>query len=62
MKDSAFSNYLLSITIGHVLLDRKLLKVNEFFAFEIIMCEKYGLSLSSIFRDEYVIHKKFLYK
>ena len=51
------SNYLLSITIGHMLLDRKLLKMNEFMAFEKKMYEKYGLPQTSIFRDEFVIQQ-----
>lgn len=45
------ANYLLAMAIGHTLLDRKLLKKNEFLAFENLMREKYGLPQTSIFRD-----------
>ena len=45
------SNYLIAMAIGHTLLDRKLLRKNEFLAFENVMREKYGLPRTSIFRD-----------
>jgi hypothetical protein len=57
MERKNLSNYLLSITIGHMLLDRRLLKMNEFMMFEKKMCDKYGLSQISIFRDEFVIQR-----
>ncbi len=57
MERKNLSNYLLSITIGHMLLDRRLLKMNEFMMFEKKMCEKYGLPQTSIFRDEFVIQR-----
>lgn len=57
MEHKNVSNYLLSITVGHMLLDRKLLKMNEFMMFEKKMCEKYGLPQTSIFRDEYIIQR-----
>ena len=50
-----YSKYLLAVTIGHVLLGRKLININEFLLFEIKMCEEYGLPQNSIFRDELVI-------
>ena len=40
-----------------MLLDRKLLKMNEFMLFEKKMCEKYGLPQTSIFRDEFIIQR-----
>ena len=52
------AKYLLSMAIGHTLLDRKLLKKNEFLAYENIMREKYGLSRASIFRDYLVMHQE----
>jgi len=57
MERKKVSNYLLSITIGHMLLDRKLLKMSEFMMFEKKMCEKYGLPQTSIFRDELTIQR-----
>lgn len=57
MERKNVSNYLLSITIGHMLLDRKLLKMSEFMMFEKKMCEKYGLPQTSIFRDEFIIQQ-----
>ena len=57
MERKNVSNYLLSITIGHMLLDRRLLKMNEFMMFEKKMCEKYGLPQTSIFRDEFIIQR-----
>ena len=57
MERKNVSNYLLSITIGHMLLDRRLLKMNEFMMFEKKMCEKYGLPHTSIFRDESIIQQ-----
>ena len=57
MERKNVSNYLLSITIGHMLLDRRLLKMNEFMMFEKKMCEKYGLPQTSIFRDESIIQQ-----
>ena len=40
-----------------MLLDRRLLKMNEFMMFEKKMCEKYGLPQTSIFRDESIIQQ-----
>ena len=57
MEHKNVSNYLLSITVGHMLLDRKLLKMNEFMLFEKKMCEKYVLPQTSIFRDEFMIQR-----
>ena len=57
MEHKNVSNYLLSITVGHMLLDRRLLKMNEFMMFEKKMCEKYGLPQTSIFRDESIIQQ-----
>lgn len=49
------SKYLIAMAIGHALLDRKLLRKNEFLAFENMMREKYDLPQASIFRDNFVL-------
>ena len=55
MDNKNLSEYLLAMAICHVLIDRKLLRMNEFRIFEKKMCEKYGLPPNSIFRDRYMI-------
>ena len=55
MDMNGLSKYLLAMAICHELIDRKLLRLNEFRIFEKQMCEKYGLPSMSIFRDKYVI-------
>ena len=49
------SRYLIAIALGHTLLDRKILRMNEFVVFENMMREKYGLPQASIFRDRFVL-------
>ena len=49
------SRYLIVMAIVHTLLDRNLLRKNEFLAFENLMREKYGLPQASIFRDYLVV-------
>ena len=49
------SRYLIAVAFGHTLLDRKILRKNEFLLFENLMMEKYGLPPISILRDSFVI-------
>ena len=49
------SRYLIAVAIGHTLLERKLLRKNEFLVFENMMREKYDLPQASIFRDHFVL-------
>lgn len=57
MDNAGLSRYLLTMAICHVLIERKLLRMDEYFLFEKRMCDKYGLSPKSIFRDKYVLFR-----
>ena len=55
MDNKDLRNYLTSMAIGHILMRKKLLHMDEFLEFEKRMMEKYRIDTKSLYRDYYTI-------